>query len=400
MPAKTTNRKIAQRARERGKGRSAKPKPVRKRGERAEAAPAVIANSIFDLRLKQKPGGEVFFTLKSGNEVAHKDVEQMYKELYASYERIYVGVKGQETRDVHQYGIDMPMAFHHMLSNLKMGLLPSGYNFNIEFDERCGAVQKYFFEIFHECEWQQQWHELEVGPTLLHLAKNNKPLHDLFLSFLKAFRNCGPDLWNEGFMGSTLEYFEESAEEYRGAGEIEAAESMEKSFVKYSKGEAAKYAKLIIKAKTIKPAEMRRRAKLYKKDQEIANLIHQGSFIIEGGNNIYRYRYQPVKPDDGWDFYVDLDSQCNIIWDYSDSFTSYHREALDNDANNGYIQDPVWHRPIVATTKDFDFAKFANEVRWPIQLSRFFDTANELIHKYTTKIKKNERSDRKSGKGI
>lgn len=399
MPAKTNNRTTAQRTRERLKRRSPKQKPARQRGQGSPAAADFVADSIFELKLDSKKGAEVFFTHNGEEEITHKDAEQMYKELYASYERIYTAVKGEETRDVHQLGIDMPVAFHHMLNNLKMGLLPSGYRFNVEFDEHCGAAQKYFFVIYHECEWPLQWHEFEVGPALLHLAKCNKPLHDLFLSFLKCFRACGIDLWHEGFMGATLDYMGDVVEEYLGSDE-EVAASMNAAIENYSKGDASRYAKLIVNAKTVKPGEMRRRAKLYKKDQEIANLIHHGSVIIEDGNNLRKYRYEPVKEEEGWDTYLDLDSQCNIIWDWEDALSNEHRETLDSHANNGVVQEPVWHRAIIANSKDFDFITFAKEVRWPRQLSNFFETANDLLHKYSKKIKKYERANRKPGKRV
>ena len=386
MPAKTKHTAAAQRARKRLKGRGAKQNPVRKRGQGTETAAAVIADSIFTLKLEPKKGTDLYFAFNGDAEQA--SIKEVYKDLYASYAQICMGVKGEETRDLTELGMSIPSAFHQMLCNLKYRLLPHGYEFNVERDETGKSVQKHFFVIYHKCDWELQWNQLEVGPTLLHLAKHNKPLHDLFISFLASFRKCGLDLWSEGFMGATLDFMRDTAEEYEDYNEKEIAKSINDALDKYSTGIPSKYEKLIIKAPELKPSEMRRRAKLFKKDQEIANLIHQGSFIIEAGCNLYRYRYDAERPEDGWDIFLDLDSQCNIIWSFDDAFGQQHQETLDCEANNGYVQEPIWHRAITRDSKEFDFVKWAEEIRWPKQLILFFDNANHLLFEYHKKIKK------------
>lgn len=397
MPPKTINRKTAPGPRKGLKRRSPKQNAVRKRGQRAPVAPAVIANSIFELKLKPKPGAEVYFTLRGDNEVAHKSAEQMYKELYASYERIYEAMKGEKTVDLDAYGLGKPMSFHYMLTQLKGGLLPSGYNFNIDYDEKCGAAQQYFFTIYHHCEWPDHWQSFEIGPTILKLEKSNKALLDLFISFLKQLRGCGIYLWTGGFMGGTLDYISGQAEEYREIGEFDTAKEIEELIIDYEKGPPAKYNRLIQKAKIIKPAEMRRRAKLFKRDHDIANLIHQGSFIIEKGYELSNYRYNPSPPEEGYDIYLDLDDQCNIVWTHNDLLAEEHMNTLDAQAGEGQIQQAVFHRAITGKSGIFDFSKFIDEVRWPGELSHFFKTAHELTVKYT---QKNERANGKSGKRI
>ena len=386
MPQKTTDRNITRTARKGAQRRGAKQNVVRQRRPGAARADGVIGDSIFNIKFAPKKGSEVYFTLKGEEATEHKPAEEMYRDLYESYERIYMLIKGEETRNVFELGVSLPGALDYMLSQLKMHLLPSGYSFNVEHDEYGKTPGKYYFVIYHPCKWPFHWHLLEVGKALQKLAKTNRPLHDLFLSFLKALRGCGIDLWDEGYMGNSVEYLEEQECSYMQEGDEDSIQELQKIRKLYEKGDAAKYKKRIVNAKTIEPGEMQRRCKLYKRDTEIANIIHQGCELIKTGCRLTHYRYVPEPPgEDEWDFFVDLDSQCNIIWDGSDYLFEVHTHFLDNDAANGYVQEAVWSMAVRPDTKEIDFLKIREEVRWPGQLAQYLGRAGDLMDKYLNK---------------
>jgi hypothetical protein len=380
MQTKTHNRTATPGIRKGTARRSKEQDPIRERREGAEGITEVIADSIFALTLSPKVGAEVFFKLGGSEPVTHKGNEAMYNDLYASFENLYMQMTGQETRDTYKLGISLHVAFDHVIQQLKL-LLPSGYEFNIEYDEHCQNVQKYYFVIYHECVWQNWWHHLEVGKALLKLAKCNKPLHDLFLSFLKALGKCGVCFWDEGFMTCTFDYMDGLYYDLKGSDEKEQAKQVAADIKTYTTGIASKYRKLIAKAPVLAVDDMQKRARRFKNDSEIANIIHQGCELIRPGYRIRDYEYLPISNED-CDYFLELDSQCNIIWDSSDSYTAEHMEMLDNTANNGYVQEPVCSIKIEADTKNIDLPAMAMAARWPIELVNFFSRASELIDTY------------------
>lgn len=382
MPEKAINAGTTQRSRKGAKKRSSKHNVIRQRGQGAEAAPEIIADSIFALTLPIKSGAEVYFT-HGGHEtdIEHKANIEIYNDLYTSFEQMCLLIKGEETRDTHKLGLSLHVAFNHMLLQTKL-MIPSGFEFNIEYDERCKVAQKYYFVVYHYCEWPRYWLQFEIGKVVKKLIRN-KPLHDLFLSFLKGLGACGINFWNEGYMGNTLESLDEHAYmQKQDNDDPEEYINYNTAIKTYDKGPAGKYRRLIKRAATINPGQMAIRARRFKKDNEIANLIYQGCHILEAGCNLNNYRYMPDGSYEDYDYYLDLDSQCNIIWEWDDPLTSLHREYLDNDFNNGYSQEPAASLNIRADTKEIDFIRLTEQARWTALLANFFQRANELIDKY------------------
>lgn len=379
------NAGYAQKIRGSIKRRNAKQNTLCERGQAPTPNAAVIADSLFTLRLKPKPGCEVYFNQRGDDSaLEHKDCISMYNDVYSSFANFYTQQTGHAMTDVHKLGLDAYIAFHHILTQMKM-LLPAGYDFNIEYDESSQQVQKYFLVIFYECDWRMWWHTLEIGEALPKLRRN-KSLYSLFLSFLKALQTVGVDLWDDGFMGSTLwvcreDYIHQQHAEY--GPESAEYKTARKELNSYTRGEALKVLKEIRKAEDIAPADLVNRAKRFKKDNEIANLIYQGANILKTGCKLTEYCYQFDDMDldyHGGEF-LSLDSQCNIVWLLEDFVGSNHAETLDAVANNGYVQNPVLSLRLYADTK-VDFAELAKRAQWPMQLSDFFSRADELITKY------------------
>lgn len=385
MPKDTKYQRTAPKRRTRVKRRVARRKSLRQSGSASPAPAAFIADSIYSLKLKPKSGPEVFFSL-NGKDLDIDDAETIFNDLWKAYMRLHYLVKGEKT-DFNPLaaGLSMPTVLHLLITNIKT-LIPAAFNFNI--DRRDNG--DYHFTIFKYCEgWGRWFHALNVGHAILVLAKKNKPLHDLFLSFLREFsQSIGIPLWDQGLMGNTLESMDDRilnlAEEF----EPEELKMYQEDIDFYQSGVGAAYARRIRSAKRMKASQIRQQAMRYRSAvaNPIANLIVQGCEILLSPYRLYDYYYMDECEQDGC--YVELDCQVNIIWSRDDNLFYEHEGNLDAYANEG-IQEPAMSIVISKDLKKFDPEEIKKKLAWPGELDKFFYRAYEI----TEKFKKDEPID-------
>jgi hypothetical protein len=255
-------------------------------------------------------------------------------------------------------------------------MVPREFEFNIEQDEKTGD---YFFMLYRICEWYLCWHFIEVGPTLIKLKKENRSLHDLFLSFLRLLNRHAADLWDIGLMGNSLDAMDDRVAQGEFEWTPEESEKYKNCIAEYE-GLPTQYLASIRKAKVYKAVDIQKRANRFKAGNPIANLISQGAELLLEDYEIQQYRYWPGGEEDSP--YLDLESQINIIWKADDPLFDEHCEYIDALANEG-IYEPVLSFRVDAGTRKVDFAELNKKSHWPHKLSGFFDRAQELINSHT-----------------
>lgn len=384
MPTKTRHKKSARATRKRAQRRAARPGPARRRGEK-HAHPQFIADSIHALTLKSKKGVDVYFNLRGYQAQEIRNADNFYKDICGAFRNLYKQIKGEDFGDpMKRMNMTRTDALWFIINCLDSSLLPSGYKFNFDFDEHCTKECDYHITIYHECDWSEHWNVFDIGPAVKKLQKENPGLLKLFFSFLKKFAKvCGIDFWNDGFMGAELERMEERVWDWESYyEEKEMADGVREEYNIYTTGEIADIRKQISKAKDFSPAQILSAARRYKKQNPITKIIQLGAEVMRPGYNIMHYRYISVSENERPDFYLDLGDQLNIIWDFNDELTQMQQEALDSHANEGGFQYPLFAVKVTSKTKDIDFLKYKDAVRWPMQLHKFFSDTNDLLNKY------------------
>lgn len=377
MPEKTKTKRPAQVARRSVvKSRIARHKTLRQSRRPASPSIAIFGDSIHRVSFKEKIGPEVFFKL-SGENMEIENFEKIFNDLWKAYTNLNYLLTGEKIQfDLYATGLNKGTILFHVVTSFKK-LIPQGFLVNV--DEENG---KYFFIIYSDCGWQPSWHALEVGPALIKLKKQNKKLHDLFISFLRALRDyTGLDLWDEGMMGSTLEYMDEHLLNMKGEHDEGDLAEYKAGIELYADGLPAAYAKLIRRAKKIKPEMIRRHAQRFKARHPIAKLISEGTEILIADCNIYRFCYRGTMEDNEMDYFLSFDSQANIIWNIEDEFSREHEEALDSQANEG-IQTPCFSFKIDASLRKIDFHELFEKCKWPEKFSQYFSRAFNLMKKF------------------
>jgi hypothetical protein len=177
-------------------------------------------------------------------------------------------------------------------------------------------------------------------------------------------------------MGGTLDMLEDNFHQCRGEMTKDEAVDMAADLKCYKKGEAFKYAIMIGESELMEPEEILKRVKRFKKAAPIVNLIHQGCMLLLPRYSLYDYTYLTMADDENPGWYLELDCQCNIIWDDGD-----HEYSLDAYAQEG-IQEPVCSFKLTADTDSLDFDALQGQFSWPLELYQFFNRANELIEEY------------------
>lgn len=358
---------------------------IRQSGECSSPPATVIGNSIFALTLQPKPGPLIFFA-RRGDDIELDEGERIFEDLWPAYMNFHYLVTGERTNmNPRKSGIDLPSCLHMALSGFKK-LVPKGFEFNID-REHVGG--NYYFTLYRDCEgWGDFWKQMEVGHALLVLAVKNKPLHDLFLSFLRLFsQSVGIDLWNEGSMGNSLEGLDERILNMDDT-PVDIP-TIQEDIDLYRQGLPSVYARKIKSAERMSALEIKRRAQRFK--SPIANLIFQGCELLLSPNRLGNFSYYDIEVEDA--YFLELDCQANIIWQDHDSLWYEHSLELECFANEG-IQWPVFNVRIDKKLKKFDPDEMKRKASWPGELAGYMSRAFEI----TTKFKKNERINGKSSK--
>lgn len=378
MPAKTKHKRAASQTGRRIKKRATRQSAARRGRTESSPTAAVIADSIYTVRFKERSGPEVFCLLE---DVDIRDFEKMYHDLWKAWANLKYRLTGDRINfNAGSAGISIPVCLNYVLTEFRQ-MIPVEFKYNIEKDEKTGD---YYFMIYRYCEWYRCWHYIEVGQALVKLKKENRPLHDLFLSFLRLFNRHAADLWDIGLMGSSLDNLDDRVCQFEDEGEDDTVEKYNECISEYRNGSPSKYLPLIRNARAYKALDLKKRANRFKAGTPIANLIYQGADLFLERIEIQDYLYLPGDEEDS--FYLELESQVNIIWKEDDPLFNEHCEHMDALANEG-TQEPVLSFRIDASTRKVDFADLNKKSHWPNKLSKFFEIATELINSYTNERK-------------
>lgn len=386
MPKKTLSERSAPKSGYRPTRRDQGQISIGQPGRPETAPPSIIANSIFALTLKPKPGPLIFFALR-GDDIDIDEGERIFDDLWQAYMRFYYLLKGEGTDfNPRTAGIDLPSCLHMAISGFQK-LVPKGFDLNIERESETGS---YYFILFRYCDgWGRFWKQLEVGHVLQVLAIRNKPLHALFLCFIRLFsKSTGIPLWDDGMMGNCLCMLDDKVLNMDDCSPDEIA-SVQEDIELYNEGAPAIYARKIRKAKRMTPGEIGKRA--YRFKGPIANLIYQGCQLLQAPNRIVDYYYFDEAHEDSC--YLELDCQANITWQTNDNLFYECDEYLNALAQEG-VQEPVISLKIDGHLATFDMEELLAKCAWPAQLANYMSRAFEI----TTKFKKDERINGKPPK--
>lgn len=393
MPSKTIHTRIAQGVRKSPKIRNAGQGSTCAGGAEKNNYPTVIAASIYDLKLSEKKGPVVFRTIgfQHGTVPPAESLEKMYSDLFKAYSnmrKLLFKEYGIESISTHAGADnDIAMALHNMLLEVKK-MLPIGIEFNIQ---KSKGAEPYFFEIYFPVEFSTQWYSIEINKVVKKLRSDSPALHNLFLSFLKLFTSqFGVDMWYQGYMASSIDQMSDRIEDMQLEYDMELPfeakliQDYKKDIQAYKNGEPAKYQKLIVAAKKYKSSELINAVKRFKRAPEVVQLITEGCKIMQYGYTLKDFRTPDLEEMRESGFFLELDSQTNIVWDFDDSATSEHEQSLDATAHEG-VEEPMCVLNITANNKKIDFEKLKEKAAWPGKLDNFFHNANNLINTYISR---------------
>jgi hypothetical protein len=246
--------------------------------------------------------------------------------------------------------------------------------------------------VHKECAWQPNFLVFPVGNMLMGLRRQNKGLHDLFLSFLRSFaQSTSINLWWQGFIGHSFSVFKERYDDMYPEMDDEQRASWLKDLQNYQSttGEAYRYQRLISKAPLLSADDLLRRAARFK--NPLASIITYGAKLMDGTNYYKDFTYYPQgNPDDV--YHLELDGQQAFVWDTGDNFFADFEEDLNATAHEG-LQEPVVSMAITHITKEFNFQALRQKMEWPNNLVFFFNHANNTLNAY-------ERKNRSAAKKI
>ncbi len=388
MPQATKQRRSSRTVRESINARGIKARPRCQGGSRTTAqAPRIIANSLFALTLKPIPG--VAFDLKkplSKNRFhSEDDYEQMYHDLLKCVQHA-LKLQGVETKaDPYAAGIDLSASLVFVTSLFEHEILPGKLHgeyqwlYNIDKDDH-----GYYFTIYKYCEMQQYWHAFEIKHVVKYLYTRNKPVHDIFIRFLKTFM-AYTDIkaWYNGALGYADYWFDEEIEfwwdnhDKTDKDDISAYKEALKTRAVYATGEAKRYQLLLEKTTAENPAKLIDELLKFSKKNKLVNwMIEACAFMQKRHAYINGFIYEEDDAQEGLKF----DQQVGIIWDWDDEYTHAQSEAMDSDANSVGICSPCFFYHITPHTERFDKQELHEAIKIPLQIDKLFDHYYDAVN--------------------
>ncbi len=387
MPQKHINTGSASKIRKSIPKRTAKQKAVRQRRTAETGAAPIIADSIYSVKFKVKKGVEVFSKYGRNND-DDIDIEAMCNDIYAIYKHLSKVQANNETANLTDSGLERKLYLYYLLKQIKK-LIPSYMDINIEKTEE----GRYYVMAYCHCDFMCFWHTLAIKEIVLKLKRENKALHDLFLSFIHSFSSSttgiGICMWYDGYMADHYEsmmyeqyinYMEErDLEDPEDAAFLDGYQA---DIQEYKKGLPVKYKKLIRASKLMTGTELMKRAIRFKPGNPIANLIYQGAQLMIGFDfsDFTYYPYGDIEDN----YYLSLDQQLNIVWSDKDNLYSEYDQTLEAMSHEG-IQETYLSLPLTTDTKKIDFELLERGRKWPLQVSQYFQRSTELIKNFLDK---------------
>ena len=375
MPSKTNHKRIARRTGARTHRGNSSARSRREGSEPKKSSSSIIANSAFALTLKPVHGTHVECgqSVVAGMPTLLKDLLGCYRIL--SRDKIAMP-PGNTASDQIAY----------VLKHIKK-VIPAPLQFNIDCEKKTG---RHFITIYHLCEYVNWLPAFKVGQTILKLKKHKPKVHDLFISFLKAFRSVTHvDTWYSGIFERSVEAFEEHITyEDHGALEEEFLEIAHADLELYQKGDAAKYRRIIESKRVISTKKLRALARKIRGTCPIKNIILQGCDIIDFGRSMFDFCYNPDRSgedDYRWNHEPELEFDCQavIFWETDGPICDEYDSWVEMEANEGGVQIPCYHVKVKPTDKAApDFEMFKQNCSWPKKLAQFFSFTLDQLTKF------------------
>lgn len=388
MPTQIKNKRIARRP---GKGAAKREdqKGSRRKGGHGSQAPApkVISNSIFALTLANKPGVEIVEKLdgKVRRYFGDDNYRRMYGDLLECY-HLAMRKNGTPTAyDPLQSGIEIGMALYSVIHSFREHIVPKDCDLNIDDNELDG----YYFTIYKTVDFEEWWHAFEIKHIVKKL-KHNKPLHDLFLCYIKTFMShTGIMGWWDGGMGYADFMLEERIEnwEFEYGDEFENEQELNNAkaaLESYKTGEAYQYEQLIRKSRVLPLKKLQKAIEPYKRSG-IGKLMMEGCTFLEQPGTINDFIYSEFEMEQGEGLRVD--QQAAVIWDWDDAYTDMQEECLDAEAQGCGVIAPILNFSFNKHLKSFDKENFEKRAGWPKALTDFFSKHQDYVNAIKPKKK-------------
>lgn len=401
MPQTINQKRTAQRTRKGAHGRNNKAGKGCQGGSRTkEKASGIIANSIFALTLKPRPSLEVVDKIGRTSRSYYSDTDdyyQMYEDLFAAYK---VGVKictGEATyMDPLKEDFGIGFALAYLMNGFKSNILPKGFEFNVD----RGNDGYYYFTIYACTPFAEYWHGFDIRPVVHKLRKENKPLHDLFIVFLRSFmaKLNIPGWWNGGMGYAEYQLMEElqNWDEYNGdhwdeAGKKEGEDNAafhqaQFDYHSYTSGEAKEYQQLIEKAKPRSAESLLQSLGKFDKRIKIVRWMKNACELMKEPYRIEDFEYAEMM-DEGEG--LEFNQQVTIIWDWDDNYTRQQSLSIDATAQGCGVYPPVISLAVTPVSKKIDIEWLKKGVAWPGKITALQKEYISITEKLT-KRKGNE----------
>jgi hypothetical protein len=406
MPTRTIKRPAARKTRSGAHAGKNKKGQGRKAGSRtAPPAPAILANSIFALTLKDKPGIEVSQKLdgkmRRSSFDAADDYERMHADLsQACYNARKILGQNPSKPDLLASGCGIGIALTFVTGVFESSVLPVGYSYSIDRDHNSG---EYFFTVFDTCDYKEYWHAFELRPVIEHLKATDIKLHNFFLLFIKSFmvETSIYAWWNGGchyaqdFLEEEILNWEDNYEgvlnarpddEYlqRKAQAIETLKS-------YTTGYVFRYQNRINKNKILSVPALEKKLKRFNSRNRIVQWMKAACKFMArpaGINTFINYEvFEAEMNGEGMEF----DGHASIIWDWDDAYTYKHMEFLDSESQSCGVMPPVVSIRIEKKTNKIDFESLKAVASWPLELNDIWNHYHGIAE--SLKPRKDERTD-------
>ncbi|MES1249922.1 MAG: hypothetical protein ABUL46_04515, partial [Chitinophaga rupis] len=335
------------------------------------------ADSFYSLKLTPKTGPQVMFGAE-GHEYNLASAERMCNDLWDAFMRLkYLRTGKNSSFNPLQAGLSIAASLDMAIQGFR-SVVPKEYDFNID-HEKHGPTEDYHFIVYRHCQgWEPFKHILPIGDVLRGLAVKNRPLHDLFLSFIRLFsQSIGIPLWDQVISGMGVDHLDERLINMESNSSPDEMQDIRDDIELYNKGMAASYGRKIRSAKRMKPVELMRRARRFK--GPIAGIIYQGSELLMSSCRLWDYYYLDEYFDDAR--YLELDAQVTILWREYDNLYFELEEYVEAVANEG-IQEPIAYFHVDRHLKSFDLEELEAKIKWPAQLAKFIESAYQVIKKF------------------
>lgn len=350
---------------------------------REENPSAVIADSLFALKLPNKTGVEVFTNTAVNDHTA--DLIAMYTDLYQALENALKVLKKRSTGFNPYPTLGIATSIDWVLRQFEKHVKPRHLDYNIEFDE---YKNQYYFVLYKNCNYSCMYNVIQVRHVLKHLKSKSIAIHDSFLQFIRLFSiHTGIDFWFSGRVDWSIDWIGErvKSEDYEDEVELEESRRIWEDYTK-PEGQANQCQRAIKSLKSLSIGQFKKQlASLNQRHELVKTMKCVTDFLSKNAKfNIhdFEYRFSDEYGDDGP--VLSFPDQFAIMWDCNDSVFWFHTEMVDNDAQEG-VAIPTVYIPISKDSKKIDCNWFNAALDYPNALEQQIELINKTIKIYEPK---------------